>query len=70
MGYDNDKNIYDLFAISNHSGQMNGGHYWCYAKNIDDNWYNFNDENVSRIQPSEIITPNAYCLFYKRKELS
>jgi ubiquitin C-terminal hydrolase len=70
IGYDNDKNIYDLFAISNHSGRVNGGHYWCYGKNSDGDWYNFNDENVSRLNPSEIITPNAYCLFYKRKQLS
>lgn len=67
IGYNNDKNIYDLFAISNHAGEMNGGHYWCYAKNSDNNWYNFNDENVSLIQPSDIITSKAYCLFYKRQ---
>lgn len=67
IGYNNNKNIYDLFAISNHSGDMNGGHYWCYAKNADNQWYNFNDRNVSSIQESELITHNAYCLFYKKK---
>lgn len=67
IGYHNDKNIYDLFAISNHSGQMNGGHYWCYGKNMDGQWYNYNDESVSSINVSELITPNAYCLFYKKK---
>ena len=70
IGYNNDKNIYELFSVSNHSGQMNGGHYWCYAKNIDGKWYDFNDENVSNIDPSNIITPNAYCLFYRRKQKS
>ena len=68
IGYNNHKNIYDLFAISNHSGQMSGGHYWCYSKNIDGNWYNFNDESVTSIKPSELITNNAYCLFYKKQK--
>jgi ubiquitin C-terminal hydrolase len=69
IGYNNDKNVYDLFAISNHSGDMSGGHYWCYAKNADNSWYNFNDRSVSSIPESELITPNAYCLFYKKKNL-
>ena len=66
-GYNNNKNVYELYAISNHSGQLNGGHYWCYAKNIDGNWYNFNDETISSIEESDLITSNAYCLFYKKK---
>ena len=67
IGYNNDKNIYDLYAISNHSGQLNGGHYWCYAKNLDGNWYNFNDEKVTSIEESDLISNNAYCLFYKKR---
>lgn len=66
-GYNNNKNVYELYAISNHSGQLNGGHYWCYAKNIDGNWYNFNDDTISSIEESDLITSNAYCLFYKKK---
>ena len=66
IGYDNNKNVYDLFAISNHSGEVNGGHYWCYGKNSDGNWYNFNDTNITSIKPSDLITSNAYCLFYKK----
>ena len=67
VGYDNDKYVYDLFAISNHSGGIQGGHYWAYCKNTDGNWYNFNDEDVSLINESNLISPQAYCLFYKKK---
>ena len=67
VGYDNDKYVYDLFAISNHSGGIQGGHYWAYCKNTDGNWYNFNDEDVSLINESKLISPQAYCLFYKKK---
>jgi ubiquitin carboxyl-terminal hydrolase 4/11/15 len=38
---------YDLFAISNHYGSLNGGHYTAYAKNIDNKWYEFDDSCVS-----------------------
>lgn len=38
---------YDLYATVHHMGNLNQGHYYCYAKNIDDNnWYAFNDEKV------------------------
>jgi len=66
-GYNNNKYIYDLYAISNHSGGTQGGHYWSYCKNKDGAWYNFNDEDVSPIEESELIDSNAYCLFYKKK---
>jgi len=35
--------MYDLFAVSNHYGQLLGGHYTAYAKN-GDTWYRFNDD--------------------------
>ena len=67
IGYNNDEYVYDLFAISNHSGGIQGGHYWAYCKNLDGNWYNFNDESVSPIDESKLVSPQAYCLFYKKK---
>jgi len=39
--------IYELYAVANHSGTVSGGHYYCYAKNFnDDKWYSFNDSSV------------------------
>ena len=35
--------VYDLYAIVNHFGNLNGGHYTAYAKNPDGNWYDYND---------------------------
>ena len=63
IGYNNDQFVYDLYAISNHSGEMSGGHYWAYCKNIDGNWYNFNDTQVSTIDENDLVTSEAYCLF-------
>lgn len=60
--------IYDLFAISNHYGGMGGGHYTAYCKNPRKNcWYDFNDSNVSRQDPEQLVTTAAYVLFYKRR---
>jgi ubiquitin C-terminal hydrolase len=38
---------YDLFAVTNHYGSLNGGHYTACGQNIDGSWYDFNDSSVS-----------------------
>ena len=61
--------IYDLFAISNHSGGLDGGHYYCYAKNpLNNFWYCFNDSSVRRLSLESLCISGAYMLFYERRE--
>jgi len=64
--------IYDLFAVSNHYGSLGGGHYTAYCKHRDDNmWYSFDDSTVRPLShSSQVITSNAYVLFYRRRDLS
>ena len=63
--------IYDLYAVSNHFGGVGGGHYTAYAKGDDGTWCNFDDSRVtSGIDESEVVSPAAYCLYYKRKDVS
>lgn len=64
---DNNKYIYDLYAVNYHSGQLNFGHYWSSCKNLDGHWYNFNDGNVTKITQEQLVTHDAYILFYHRK---
>eukprot|EP00463_Aulacantha_scolymantha_P001607 TRINITY_DN222_c0_g2_i2.p1 TRINITY_DN222_c0_g2~~TRINITY_DN222_c0_g2_i2.p1 ORF type:complete len:243 (+),score=59.80 TRINITY_DN222_c0_g2_i2:89-730(+) len=46
---------YDLFAVSNHMGNLGSGHYTAYAKNIKDkNWYELNDRSTMQIDPKRI----------------
>lgn len=66
-GYDKDSYIYELYGIINHSGNLNGGHYWSFIKNSNNKWYEFNDTIVKEINESKLISPYAYCLFYKKK---
>ena len=58
---------YKLYAIANHSGTSSFGHYTSYCKNLDDKWYEYDDNNVREIDSKNIITNNAYCLFYQKK---
>lgn len=63
---------YDLNGISEHKGRYGSGHYIAYAKNrIKNEWYEFDDDDVTHVPNdklnSEIVTKNAYILFYVRK---
>ena len=35
-----------------------------------DEWYNFNDASVSKVDAKHIVSPTGYILFYKKRELS
>lgn len=68
QGYNPKQYVYDLFGICNHMGGVMGGHYTSFVKNSSNEWYHFNDTNVGRIQT--VVTPMAYCLFYRKKNKS
>merc|ERR1719347_1827935 len=60
--------VYDLIAVSNHYGGMGGGHYTAYGKSkIDNNWYYFDDSNVTQTNEEAVCTKAAYVLFYQRR---
>ena len=66
IGYNREQYIYELFGICNHYGESQGGHYTAYIKNSNQNWYNFNDTNVTEISESQLITAKGYCYFYRK----
>ncbi|XP_014680667.1 PREDICTED: ubiquitin carboxyl-terminal hydrolase 8-like [Priapulus caudatus] len=56
---------YWLYAVSNHYGSLDGGHYTAYCKNsFTDRWCKFDDSDVTKMDVSDIRTPAAYMLFY------
>ncbi|WOL15310.1 ubiquitin carboxyl-terminal hydrolase 8-like isoform X1 [Canna indica] len=60
-------NKYRLYAVSNHYGNMGGGHYTAYVYHERENrWYDFDDRSVIPISEESIKTSAAYVLFYKR----
>ena len=63
---------YDLYAVIQHNGGLNAGHYVAYTKNpLNAKWYEFNDQHVVHVPHEnvqhEIVTKDAYVLFYQRR---
>ena len=56
---------YQLFAIANHKGSIDFGHYFAYIK-INGNWFEFNDNNPVTTCYIENPSSNAYILFYSK----
>ncbi len=59
--------IYNLYAVSEHMGGLNGGHYTAKCLNADsDKWFDFNDSHVGEVDLQKIVSKSAYVLFYAR----
>lgn len=69
IGYKKNSYNYELYGVCNHTGGALGGHYTSYVKNANGKWYHFNDTSVSEINVDSIISPKAYCLFYRKTSL-
>ncbi|XP_028423523.1 ubiquitin carboxyl-terminal hydrolase 31 [Perca flavescens] len=68
MGRDPEDYLYDLYAVCNHHGTMQGGHYTAHCKNsIDGQWYCFDDSDVQPIPEDEVCKQTGYILFYQRR---
>ncbi|MCL7043858.1 hypothetical protein MKW94_022782, partial [Papaver nudicaule] len=61
------RQLYELYALSNHYGGMGSGHYTAHIKLPDENrWYNFDDSHISPINEEDVKSAAAYVLFYRR----
>ncbi|KAM7035371.1 ubiquitin carboxyl-terminal hydrolase 43 [Acridotheres tristis] len=62
------EHLYDLYAVCNHHGSMQGGHYTAFCCNaLDGRWYSYDDSRVEGVRESEVSTRSAYILFYQRR---
>ncbi|GFR43244.1 hypothetical protein Agub_g4305 [Astrephomene gubernaculifera] len=62
--------VYQLVAVSHHSGSLEGGHYTAQARScLDGQWYNFNDSTVRREARPSGASSSAYVLFYRLANL-
>uniref|UniRef100_A0A8C3SN25 ubiquitinyl hydrolase 1 n=1 Tax=Chelydra serpentina TaxID=8475 RepID=A0A8C3SN25_CHESE len=62
--------LYDLYAVCNHHGSMQGGHYTAYCRNsLDGRWYSYDDSAVEPVLEDEVSTRGAYILFYQRRNV-
>lgn len=61
----NKSTVYNLYAISNHYGSMESGHYTAYCRNnLLGDWYKYDDHTVSRLDKNDVVSSGAYILFY------
>ena len=63
--------MYDLYVVSNHMGDLGGGHYTALSLNrFDDMWYEFNDTSYRSVDESihKHHTKSAYILFYNQSK--
>lgn len=57
--------VYGLFAVLVHSGfSCHAGHYFCYIKASNGQWYQMNDSSVSVSDIRTVLNQQAYVLFY------
>ena len=62
--------MYDLTGIVCHHGTAGGGHYTAYALNPgNEEWYEFDDSYVTRVDPSAVLNAEAYVLFYRKNNV-
>ncbi|XP_008070655.2 ubiquitin carboxyl-terminal hydrolase 43 [Carlito syrichta] len=60
--------LYDLYAVCNHHGSLQGGHYTAYCRNsLDGRWYSYDDSTVEPLREDEVNTRGAYILFYQKQ---
>ncbi|XP_050837303.1 ubiquitin carboxyl-terminal hydrolase 36 isoform X1 [Serinus canaria] len=58
---------YGLYAVLVHSGySCNAGHYFCYVKASNGQWYRMNDHEVHPSNIKVVLNQQAYVLFYLR----
>ncbi|XP_069762623.1 ubiquitin carboxyl-terminal hydrolase 31 [Narcine bancroftii] len=68
LGRDPEDYLYDLYAVCNHHGTMQGGHYTAFCKNsVDGLWYCFDDSDVQQLLDEDVCKQTAYILFYQRR---
>lgn len=56
--------VYELFAMVNHTGLVNTGHYVTYVKTSSGQWLKFDDSIITVSSHEEVKSTNAYLLFY------
>ncbi|XP_058283191.1 inactive ubiquitin carboxyl-terminal hydrolase 50 [Hylobates moloch] len=62
---------YDLSAVVNHFGDLDGGHYTAFCKNsVTQAWYSFDDTRVSEIPDTSVQNATVYLLFYSCQPFS
>ncbi|KAK2784649.1 hypothetical protein FQN53_008369 [Emmonsiellopsis sp. PD_33] len=61
--------MYDLSSAVVHKGKLDAGHYYVYCRQ-GEQWFLFNDDQVTAVNEAEVLSADAYLLFYTLNALS
>lgn len=63
---DEEDSKYCLFAVVNHSGTIETGHYTAYIRQCRDQWFKCDDHLITRASVQEVLQSEGYLLFYHK----
>jgi ubiquitin carboxyl-terminal hydrolase 4/11 len=67
---EDDKPVYDCYAVSNHYGGLGGGHYTAYTLSDDGSWCYYDDSRVTtNVEREKVVSEAAYVLYYRRRDV-
>lgn len=59
--------VYSLFAVVNHIGTSDSGHYICYVLHAGEQWFKCDDTYLTKVTKENVANSEAYMLFYHKK---
>ncbi|XP_069685184.1 ubiquitin carboxyl-terminal hydrolase 22 isoform X2 [Periplaneta americana] len=62
-------NRYSLFAVINHLGSLDAGHYTAFIRQQRDHWFKCDDHLITRANLREVLDSEGYLLFYHKQIL-
>ena len=63
--------MYSLYAVINHHGTMQQGHYTSYVRLAQpgEQWFRCDDETIRCATTTEVLSSEGYMLFYIKRRL-
>ena len=65
LARDGERMLYQLQSVVEHRGNANGGHYVCYRRDQNRQWFLISDEVVNPVSWHDVRCSQAYLLFYE-----
>ena len=61
--------MYTLFAVINHVGNLEAGHYTSFVRQHKDRWFQCNDHQIVPASIEKVLESEGYLLFYHKQVL-
>lgn len=63
------ENKYSLFAVINHHGTLESGHYTSFIRQQKDQWFSCDDAIITKATIEDLLYSEGYLLFYHKQGL-